>query len=765
MNTTKAPLRALKLLSIFYGVFLANVTNAQLFDVINDGTATGSESAVIPNYVTSSWEATKLDVAFLGGAQGALAEVTSLEAQIDTFITDEGDYKAILENEVTQNNAAIVLNQVALDAADSDLTDADSLLTAANDLVISSTISRDGAQNTVDDILANEPSIDVNDPITHTPEYTAAVDALAELQTALDTNILAQTAAQNSFNAATNAKLAAEDALTASNTRATVLTSAIQRSDERVVNAQSAKETIQTAVTLKEDSFSSLADVLEDFADGITTIDPDTNSIGVNDLDTMLQAVFDEITDEDGINDPVDLTTMPVALDGTALTTADLDPANDPSNFTTIITEAQDALDSITSTLDAETQNQLLNSLANGAFEREAVTGLATEVVAMNDESVAGSLANQITTLNGDATVDGSVDFKIAEALNADELEANHVGIAGTITRNTETGEVHIGENSLITSEVNGVQELYAQDGTGAAIDIDVTNGSDLLIDGVSVATDADVDAEAAARLAADTAIRGEFATEDTAIRGEFAAADAAIQADVDQNELDSDAADTAIRGEFATEDTAIRGEFAAEDAAIRGEFAAADIAIRGELAEAFNADELEDNHVGIAGTITRNTETGEVHIGENSLITNEVNGVQELYAQDGTGAAINIDITNGSDLLIDGVSVATDADVTFEANARAAADAALQTQIDTNRAAIDRNARGIAMVAAMTHTTVLPGMTHALDISAAHFEGETGMALSYSRRISDGVQVNFGTASTTDFEEAVVRAGIGFQW
>ena len=122
MNTTKAPLRALKLLSIFYGVFLANVTNAQFFDVINDGTATGSESAVISNYVTSSWEATKLDAAFLGGAQGALTEVTSLEAQIDTFITDEGDYKAILENEVTQNNAAIVLNQVALDAAGTDLT-------------------------------------------------------------------------------------------------------------------------------------------------------------------------------------------------------------------------------------------------------------------------------------------------------------------------------------------------------------------------------------------------------------------------------------------------------------------------------------------------------------------------------------------------------------------------------------------------------------------------------------------------------------------
>ena len=68
-------------------------------------------------------------------------------------------------------------------------------------------------------------------------------------------------------------------------------------------------------------------------------------------------------------------------------------------------------------------------------------------------------------------------------------------------------------------------------------------------------------------------------------------------------------------------------------------------------------------------------------------------------------------------------------------------------------------------MVAALTHTTVLPGMTHALDISAAHFEGETGMAVSYSRRVQEGVQINFGAAATTDFDEAVVRGGIGFQW
>jgi hypothetical protein len=183
------------------------------------------------------------------------------------------------------------------------------------------------------------------------------------------------------------------------------------------------------------------------------------------------------------------------------------------------------------------------------------------------------------------------------------------------------------------------------------------------------------------------------------------------------------------------------------------------------KIAEAMNADDLEADEVGIAGTITRNTVTGEIHIGENSLVTNEVAGVQELYARDAGANAIDINITNGSDLLIDGVSVATDADVAAATAAFQAADANLQSQISKNRKDIEANTRGIAMVAALQHTTVLPGMDNALDISAAHFEGETGMSLNYARRINDNVQINFGAASTTDFDESVIKAGIGVQW
>jgi len=68
-------------------------------------------------------------------------------------------------------------------------------------------------------------------------------------------------------------------------------------------------------------------------------------------------------------------------------------------------------------------------------------------------------------------------------------------------------------------------------------------------------------------------------------------------------------------------------------------------------------------------------------------------------------------------------------------------------------------------MAAALTHTTVLPGMDNALDVSAATFAGETGLAITYSRRVNENIQLNFGAATTTDLDESIVRAGVGVQW
>jgi len=67
-------------------------------------------------------------------------------------------------------------------------------------------------------------------------------------------------------------------------------------------------------------------------------------------------------------------------------------------------------------------------------------------------------------------------------------IDSEGISVDGKdLIKETSTGEVHIGENSLVTRERNGRQELYATDASGNKIPIDVTNGSKLLINGRDV--------------------------------------------------------------------------------------------------------------------------------------------------------------------------------------------------------------------------------------------------------------------------------------
>ncbi len=60
-------------------------------------------------------------------------------------------------------------------------------------------------------------------------------------------------------------------------------------------------------------------------------------------------------------------------------------------------------------------------------------------------------------------------------------------GSGNTMIKVTSDGATHIGENSLVTQEVNGRQQLYATDATGNRIDINIPSGTNLLIDGEDV--------------------------------------------------------------------------------------------------------------------------------------------------------------------------------------------------------------------------------------------------------------------------------------
>ena len=201
----------------------------------------------------------------------------------------------------------------------------------------------------------------------------------------------------------------------------------------------------------------------------------------------------------------------------------------------------------------------------------------------------------------------------------------------------------------------------------------------------------------------------------------------------------------------------------------------------------------------GIVGVIEKRAD-GTIKLGENSFLFDDTTASHVLTADGAateivlggdapaTAAVESVNIRVANNLDVDGIlTVGAIADVEVSINALAtddiairgefaaedanirgefaAADANLQRQINNNRSDIESNTRGIAMVAALQTTTVLPGMTQALDISAAHFEGETGLAINYSRRINENVQINFGAATTSDGDESVIKGGIGWQW
>ena len=163
------------------------------------------------------------------------------------------------------------------------------------------------------------------------------------------------------------------------------------------------------------------------------------------------------------------------------------------------------------------------------------------------------------------------------------------------------------------------------------------------------------------------------------------------------------------------------------------------------------------DGKVGIIGIAYKDVATGAVHIGANSLVTNEVSGVQQLYAEDANGNPIDIDVTNGSDLLVGGVSVMD------SINNNAADIATNAGNIAQNSADILENRKGIAMAAAIQHSTLLPGNTQALDIGYATFEGESAMSINYARQVKHGVQLNLSHASSGG--SSINKIGIGFQW
>ena len=118
-----------------------------------------------------------------------------------------------------------------------------------------------------------------------------------------------------------------------------------------------------------------------------------------------------------------------------------------------------------------------------------------------------------------------------------------------------------------------------------------------------------------------------------------------------------------------------------------------------------------------------------ELHIGENSFITREANGKQEIYARDADGNPIPLNVTNGSDLQINGRSV--------------------QGQIDANTAAINSvqdnvNDLGYGVAGATALSTALSALpTVSSDSPLSCGVGTGGYSSRYAMSIGCAVKAN----------------------
>ncbi len=125
--------------------------------------------------------------------------------------------------------------------------------------------------------------------------------------------------------------------------------------------------------------------------------------------------------------------------------------------------------------------NYLIYNYPSNTFTgtRPLVTGTAGGSATIFELRNIDSNGNTIITTGTDAE-DGS-STTILGSLDISDSNGN------TLIENKPDGSVHIGENSLVTIESGGRQQLYATDATGSKIDINIPSGTNLLIDGEDV--------------------------------------------------------------------------------------------------------------------------------------------------------------------------------------------------------------------------------------------------------------------------------------
>ena len=131
--------------------------------------------------------------------------------------------------------------------------------------------------------------------------------------------------------------------------------------------------------------------------------------------------------------------------------------------------------------------------------------------------------------------------------------------------------------------------------------------------------------------------------------------------------------------------------------------------------------------------TVIEKKADGSVHIGENSLVTVEENGVQQLYATNVSDEQININIKKGTDLLIDGVSVAGSLSTnTTDIATNKTSIATNTTDIATNKTSIATNTTDIA-----TNTTSIATNKTSIATNVTNIAANTAEIATYTDSIT----------------------------
>ena len=298
------------------------------------------------------------------------------------------------------------------------------------------------------------------------------------------------------------------------------------------------------------------------------------------------------------------------------------------------------------------------------------------------------------------------------------------------------------------------------------------------------------IESETQARTAADVALDGKITTEVTGLKAADVALDGKITNEVNVRQ----AADLALDGKFTTEVTGLK----AADVALGSQIAIEkQDRISADAATLIDAKQYTDKGI--------NAEVQARIAGDSQTLTSAKAYTTEQVAAEG-------DVRKAADLLLDEKIIKESSErkaaiieearqrieaIEKEEKSRLAAinvvDKKFTEQVDglgrrvlslENRMSSAENVlqdhetrlvgaeeniqqlqRGVAMVAALQTPVIEYGSNNAMKFSMANYGSENGFSFGYARRLFKGFSADVEAATTSQFEEAVIRGGINFSW